>query len=173
MIHKNNKPFCTVNFHNTTSRMVITGRKENTLKFVKDHLPLINKKITENLDGHGISIAMLNQSIRVSLEETRSLSARKEHNTSKLSRKKPAITDAPSCPVQPCNSGAVAILQESCESPTVCPLCRFEVTGDATQCDICDQWTHRSSENISIHGFKNITQATPYTCSLCPHTPQR
>ena len=39
-------------------------------------------------------IAMLNQSIRVSLEEALSLSAKKEHN--KLSRKKPAITDAQS-----------------------------------------------------------------------------
>ena len=95
------------------------------------------------------------------------ISANKEHNTSKLSRKKPAITEAPSCPVPPCNSGAVAILQDSCESPTVCPLCRFEVTGDAIQCDICDQWTHRSCEKISIQDFKNITQATPYTCSLC------
>ena len=110
MIHKNNKALCTMNFHNTTSRIVITGREENTLKFIKDQLPLLNKKITENLDGHGISLSMLNQSTRVSQEKALSSSAKKEHNPSKLARMKPAITDAPSCPVPPCSFGAVAIL---------------------------------------------------------------
>ena len=77
--------------------------------------------------------------------------------------KTPAITDAPSCPVPPCNFDTVTLLQESCEPPAVGPLCRFEVTGMPYMCNVI----FVISENISIHDFKTITQTSPYTCSLC------